>query len=304
MIRFKLFFAVVIWGCAFALTKRTLSELTPVTLVTMRCLLGSIVMLFLTGGISWIRHLPAKDWMKIFFLSVLGISFLQCLQGYSLLNTSANHAGWLNATTPLTVMGMMLVLYGEKIGKARLAGLLLGFIGALTIIFSRQTSAGAIIPTGLGDILFLITCMMWAIYTVLIGRWFKHIPHTKVTTLSMMISTAVLIPFFMTGNSMHQLASASLPAWGCIAYLGILSSGLGYSFWNEGVGKIGPSLVSGFLYFQPLASAICAHFVLNEDLSVYTFMGGVLIMGGVYWINGGRRGINLLKKIYSEIIPA
>ena len=51
-------------------------------------------------------------------------------------------------------------------------------------------------------------------------------------------------------------------------------------------------------FSEQLTGMAAGKLILNESVSPYAVVGGVLIMGGVYWINGGRAGAGPLKKLY------
>jgi drug/metabolite transporter (DMT)-like permease len=75
----------------------------------------------------------------------------------------------------------------------------------------------------------------------------------------------------------------------CLGYLGFLSSGLGYLFWNAAVKELGPSAAAAFLYLEPLAALAAGRLMLGESIAASAVLGGALILVGVYWINVGRR---------------
>lgn len=298
----KVLFAISVWGVAFAFTKQAVSEISPLTLITLRCALGSAVMLFTAGSFSWLKTLSAGDWAKVIFLSVLGVIIQQMLQAYALLKTTANHAGWLIALTPLIVAVLSAFFLGEKISKLRTAGFGAGFAGALLVVFSRQHGeGGSIIPTGAGDLLFIISCFTWAVYVILMSRGLKDIELGRITMLNMTLSFALLLPVFLLSGKFHELGNLSRSGWIAVAFLGILGSGICYNLWNSGVETLGPSTTASFIYFQPFATLAAASFMLNEHISPMVVTGGLLILSGVYWVNGGRRGADLGKKIYCAL---
>lgn len=303
MVYFKVLFAIVVWGFAFVFTKRALGEISPLTLITLRCILGSIIMISYTGSLEWMTDISRKDWGKILFLSVLGVFVQQLIQAFALVHTSANHAGWLIAVTPVVTVGLLAVMFGEKVGRLRSLGFLIGFIGTMAVIFSRQAgSGGTLLPTGLGDFLFLISCFTWAFYVILISRWLRDYPLGHVTVLNMFISCAIAVTISSMNGNMAETANLSGKGWAAVAYLGILGSGISYGFWNSGVGKLGPSRTVAFIYFQPFITLIGAKFMLGESISPLAVAGGILILGAVYWINGGRAGAETGKKIYCRLI--
>jgi|GEM_PF-1521994 len=298
MIYVKVMFAIIVWGTSFVFTKTALAEMSVMSLVFARCFLGSLVMLLFSRRFGWLKKFTAKDWLRITIIAGLGVVFQQLLQGYAMLHTSSNHAGWLIGATPLAVAALLTLVFKEKIGRLRLAGFGLGFIGTVLVVASRQSVGGVVTPTGFGDAIFLISCVTWALYVILLNRWFSKYSQADVTMLTMALSCVILIvPGLIDGMPAQVMRLTPMGIWS-VCYLGVLSSGVAYTFWNMGVEKLGPAAVSSFIYFESFAAMAAGKLILNESVSPYAVVGGVLIMGGVYWINGGRAGAGPLKKLY------
>jgi len=288
--RLKVLLTVLIWGASFAFTKRALAEVSPLALVLARCGLGSLCMLSLARVPGLFRGLAPKEWLQLLAISLSGVVGQQTIQAFALRQTSANHAGWILAATPIAVALAMALLFGERMGLRRWSGFGLGAAGTLLVILSRQSVAGTgFISTGRGDFLFLLSCGNWALYVIMMDRWLKSRSQRAVTVMSMVMGLAVIAVATLASGQAHELLRVSVKGWVCLGYLGLLSSGLGYLFWNAGVEEIGPSAASAFLYLEPLAALAAGRIMLGEAVAATTVLGGALILVGVYWVNAGRR---------------
>jgi drug/metabolite transporter (DMT)-like permease len=297
----KVFLAVCFWGASFSYTKKALTDVSPETLTALRCLLGTVTLLFFTKSFKWIEPLKNIRLLpKLIFISFLGIAGHKTLQAYAMINTSANHAGWLIGAIPLIVVFVMMMFFKEKIGKLRLLGFVLGFFGILIVAVSEQVDIkGALIPTGLGDILIIISCFSWAFYTILMKRWFADFKTFDITLVTMVIAFLMMSVVYLLKGNFTEISRISFDGWVSILYLGIFCSAIAFVLWNTGVEKLGPSKVSSFLYLEPFPAIITGFIVLGEKISPVAFFGGSIILAGVYWVNGGRRGAGILRKIYS-----
>ncbi|MCX5783157.1 MAG: DMT family transporter [Elusimicrobia bacterium] len=299
MTYFKVLFTVLFWGGAFALAKRALTEVSPVTLVMLRCFLGSAVMLLFAGDIRWIKKVSAQEWRRIIIAGLLGILGQQLIQAYGLLHTSANHAGWIIGLVPIAVAVILKFMFKEKLGSLRGLGFALGFAGTAMVVFSRQSGAGAsIIPTGFGDFLFIVSCFNWAMYVIMTGKWFKSITQDKVSVLGMLISFFAMFLWSFLGGYLPETLHVSARGWVYILLLGVVSSGVCYSFWNASVEKLGAHKASAFLYLEPLSALITSVLLLGEIISPYSIAGGFLILAGVYVVNSGTT-MQIFKKFFS-----
>jgi len=290
MTRLKVLLAVLIWGASFAFTKRALAEVSPLALVLARCGLGSIVMLALTREPGLFRGLRPRDWIQLSAVSLSGVVGQQVIQAFALRQTSANHAGWILAATPIVVALAMAAIFGERMGWRSWSGFALGAAGTLLVVFSRQTVSGVgLVATQRGDSLFTASCFNWAFYVVMMDRWPGSRPQRTVTVLSMVMGFGFMAAACLAGGQWRELGHVSPGGWLCLGYLGALSSAVGYLFWNAGVEEIGPSATSAFLYLEPLAALTAGRLMLGEGIAAKAVAGGALILAGVYWVNAGRR---------------
>src|SRR5678815_5234076 len=78
------FFAVIVWGASFIATKIALKEISPLTIVWLRFLMG-VVILGLAVGLRKQFTLPdKKEWAYFALLGFLGITVHQVLQSNGL----------------------------------------------------------------------------------------------------------------------------------------------------------------------------------------------------------------------------
>ena len=283
-------FSTAVWGGAYPFTKYLVTEISPVTIVAFRALVGSLLLVLLTGSrLEASDFRPGNIW-KIFVMSVLGVSAMQFVQARALTYTSANHAGWLIASTPILVAAAMTLL-GERLGVPKIIAFTLGFLGTLVVIFSRASGPAASLPSAHADLIFTGTCVAWAAYVVLTRKWLTFWRQTKVTTLTMLTALATMLPIWYFSGKSGELADLTAKGWLSLGYLSVLSSALAYWFWNNSVEGLGATRSSYFIYIEPFSTLLSAYVLLGEPLSPAAFAGGLLIMAGVYFVNTGRHTV-------------
>lgn len=280
---FQVVFATVVWGAAYPFTKQLVTELSPVSIITFRALVGSLGLLLFSGSKLKTSDFRFSFLWKLLVMSVLGVSAQQFIQAYALKYTASSHAGWLMACTPIIVAGLMAAA-GEKIGPLKIAAFLLGLAGTLLVVFSRSGSGAFALPSTLGDLLFLTSCLAWAFYVLFTKKWLNAWPQTKVTTLTMLVALVTVLPCWFLRGGPSEFAALSPRAWSSLAYLSLLSSALAYLFWNNSVEGLGPVKSSYFIYIEPFSTLACAYFLLGENATAAAFAGGLLILAGVYLV--------------------
>jgi drug/metabolite transporter (DMT)-like permease len=65
-------------------------------------------------------------------------------------------------------------------------------------------------------------------------------------------------------------------------FLGVLGT-LTQWFWQIGIANIGAARAGIFLYLEPVATTSLAVPLLHESAGIFTIVGGLLVLAGVWW---------------------
>ena len=268
----------IVWGCSFIFIKLGLEILTPFGVAFVRCALGALALLIYAKlrGIS----LP-KDHMVRFHLWVVAI-FINVIPGifFALAETAVTSilAGIINAVTPLmTIIAILVINREEKPKPSQLLGLLLGFLGVLTVLGAWR---------GLGD------NPLWAILALLLavscyGLSFpytrKYVIPLKIQTESLMamqltLAAFTLLPFFLfDGISKYEYRIGPVLA---MIGLGVFGSGFAY-LWNYKVMQLaGSAIASSVTYLTPLVAITVGIIFLNESITWNEPVGALIVLLG------------------------
>ena len=285
----------IVWGCSFIFIKLGLEFLTPFGVAFVRCALGAATLL------AWARYkkiaLPKsrKIWLHLWVVSLL----LNVIPGvfFALAETEVTSilAGIINAVTPLmTLLAIALVTRDEKPKFYQVLGILIGFIGVLTVLGVWK---------GLGE------NPLWAIFVLLAavtcyGFSFPYsrrfiLPH-KIQPESMaaaQVTTGAitLLPFFLY-DGISQTAYLPGPVFAMIA-LGVLGSGFAY-IWNFKIMTIaGSAIASSVTYLTPVVAVIVGVIFLKERLFWYEPVGALIVLLAVAI---GQNRIKLKRKVLAK----
>ena len=81
---------------------------------------------------------------------------------------------------------------------------------------------------------------------------------------------------------------ASGPAVAATLYLALIITAWGYVVWNWALARVEASRTAAFLTVQPIVGALLGAVVLGDPVSVYTGVGGALIVAGL-WMSVAAR---------------
>lgn len=279
-------FAVVAWGASFIATKVVLRDVSPITLVWLRFLLG-VVILGLAVILRRQLALPKIKELGYFaFLGFLGITFHQWLQSTGLLTAQASTTAWIVATTPVFIALLGWLTLRERLGWLQVIGIALAAMGVLLVVSEGDLMSLAEGRFGTrGDFLILISAVNWAVFSVISRRGLKQHPAAMmmfyVMTFGWLFTSLVLF----AGPGLKEIEKLTTSGWWGIVFLGFACSGLAYIFWYDALTVLPAAQVGSFLYIEPLVAVMVAAVLLGEAITFVSILGGAIILWGVWLVN-------------------
>ena len=134
-----------------------------------------------------------------------------------------------------------------------------------------------------------------AAYTLLGKKLMEKYDPFLVVAYVNVLGAICLTPFSIAENSFSQVFTLSLGEWSAILYLALTCSLLGYFIWFRVMNQVKAAVASSFLFAEPLVTVIFAAIFVQEQITLFTFAGGLLIFGGVFLVTD-RQGNSLLFK--------
>ena len=125
----------------------------------------------------------------------------------------------------------------------------------------------------------------WALFTVLSKRILNRMPSALMITYVMAFGWLAVVPLFLGASGWLDIPRLTLAGWGGIAFLGVLCSGVAYTFWYDALEAAGASQVAAFLYIEPIVTVIVAATLIGEQVTWATLMGGAIILLGLWLVN-------------------
>ena len=267
-----------VWGCSFIFIKLGLEFLTPFGVAFGRCALGALTLL------AWAKYkgiaLPESK-MVLFHLWVVSL-LLNVIPGifFALAETEVTSvlAGIINAVTPLmTLLAIMLVTRNEKPKFHQVIGILIGFIGVLTVLGAWK---------GLGNnplwaILILLAAVTCYGFSFPYSRRFV-LPHKlapeSIAAGQVTLGALTMLPFFIY-NGIDKYEYKAVPVFAMIA-LGVFGSGFAY-IWNFKVmASAGSAIASSVTYLTPVVAVIVGVIFLQEKIHWYEPVGALIVLLG------------------------
>ena len=271
------FTTITIWSVAFVSNKVLLAYISPIENMILRFLLAYLLLLFLYPHSS---PFYLKDELRFFLLGFLGIFVYFLLENFALKYTQAANVGLYMGALPLfTAIFAHFLTKDERLNKNTIIGFLVAIVGIALILLD-----GAAFTLRLkGDLLAILAAIVFALYSVALKLAPKGYHYIVITRKSFFYGIILmLLYFFLSGKELHTQALTIPVVWINILFLGVLSSGLAFILWQQGIKQIGAMSASNYIYLVPLITAATGIAALDEKLTLKMGFGAVLILIGLF----------------------
>lgn len=275
----------IVWGASFLFIKIGLTGLSPAQVALARICLGAVALIAIA---AWRRKPLPRDpvlWGHFAVLSVLLCVIPFLLFSWAEQYISSGLASIFNATTPLiTMLIAAAALPTERFTRQRTTGLVLGFLGVLTIVGVWQGIDVSHELTAQLACLGATTC--YGISFVYVRRFISGRNLDAPTiALGQVCSAAVvmlaLTPFIAT--SPVRLDTSIVLS---MIALGAFGTGLAYA-WNASIiAAWGATNASAVTYLTPVVGVLLGVLILDEPLAWNQPAGAVLVVLGILAAHG------------------
>jgi drug/metabolite transporter (DMT)-like permease len=279
-----------IWGINFSVVKLALRDFSPLAFNALRFSAGTFIMLVIMGLRGETTGLARRDLLPVFGLGLIGHTFYQVLFINGIARTTSSNSSLLMATSPIWVVIIGHVLKIERTGRLVWAGILLSFTGMLLLILGRGQGISLAEGQMLGDLLVLISAMMWALYTTGSKPLLARYSPLKLTALSMLAGTVMLDLISLPALLSQDWAAITPGAWGGLAYSSVFAVVVGYVFWYTSVQRVGNARTAVYSNLTPVIAVIVAWLVVGDRLTPLQALGALVVLGGIVLTRRGRVG--------------
>lgn len=283
----------LIWGASFLFIKVALTDLHPLYVALARISIGAVTLLVLL--VATRDRLPSglAVWGHLTVAALFLNSIPFTLFSYGERHVSSLVAGIWNATTPLsTLIVALAVLPTERPTRAKILGLVLGFVGVLTVLGFWRGLGGADLT---GQLMCLAAASSYGVGVPYIRRFLIGRP---VSGQASTPGRGTSGPALATGQLLVaslQLAVvapivAGTPTWpthwsgqvlASVLALGALGTGIAFVLNYRVIRLAGATSASTVTYLIPVVSTTLGVMVLGEHLTWNQPVGAVVVLVAV-----------------------
>ena len=278
----------LIYAANFTIAKPVMSGDTPYVkpfgFIMMRVIAATVLI--------WISHflfvrekVESKDLFRLALCAVFGVAGNQLTFFYGLNLTTPINGALIMLTTPILVLILSLIIFGERLTWFKSSGILLGLCGASFLILSNNSTAADAPNPALGNIFIGINAACYACYLVLVKPMMdKYSPFTTLKWV-FLFGTIYVIPFGF--NQMMEIEWKGMPntILAAIVYVLVFVTFLTYVLNGAALGIVKPSVSSAYIYLQPLLASSIAVWAGKDSITWSMLFAALLIFAGVYLVS-------------------
>jgi drug/metabolite transporter (DMT)-like permease len=282
----RLVLAMVFWGGTFIAAKPVSQELGPYTAAFFRFLMASLVLAALVihreGRIPALRR---PQIMAVVLLGLTGILFYNVLFFSALKTAEAGRAALIIASNPVFIALFSALLFGERIGPVRAAGILLSITGAMIVISGGDMQMILQGELGQSDVYLLGCVFSWVAYTLIGKRVMTGLDPLTAVAYSCIAGTLMLFFPALDEGMANELFSVTPAVLAALSYLAFFGTVLAFVWFYRGVHQIGAMRAGLFINLVPVSAVTLGILILGEKPGFSLLIGGGMILMGLVLTN-------------------
>ncbi len=255
----------------------------PLWFATLRIALGAITLFAVLAATGALKRPGRADLPAILAVGFLHMAvFLGCVN-LALLYVGAGRSAVLAYTTPLWVVPAAVLFLGERLDLLKAVGLLIGFLGILTLFNPAAMDWSE--PTAiLGNGLLILAAFAWAgaIVQVRAHRW-ESTP-LQLAPWQMLVALPILAIVAFVVEGIPEVSWSPKLGW-ILAYNGPLATA--FCFWAATtVARDLPAITTSLGFFGvPMAGILFSGLILGEPLEFSLGLGLASLILGLTLVN-------------------
>ena len=270
--------ASIIWGFAFVAQSRGMESVGPFTFQAARMLLAFLVLFPASAVVRAVkkkrtldvpRFFPPRLWASA-ALSGVFLFIASSFQQVGMLYTDVGHAGFLTALY-LLIIPFLGLFFGRRVPLRLWLAVLLALAGLWSLCMTAEGFS-----MNKGDVLMLFSALFFSFQILsldLLSKPFDGVQYTAVQMLTAGILSLVCALCFET-PSIEGLMGAALP----IAYAGVLSCGVAYTFQVLGQQHTHPTVASILMSLEGVFAVLGGALMLAQIPTLSELAGCVLML--------------------------
>ncbi|HET7480299.1 MAG TPA: DMT family transporter, partial [Rubrobacteraceae bacterium] len=247
-------------------------------LVAFRAVVGWVaVVLFVlaTGGARSLR-VPGRDLAFLAPLGLIGIGAFYLLYFYTVRESTIGTAAILLYSSPAFVVVLAWLFLGEKLGRAKIAALVLTFCG-ISLVAGAYDPANlevspAVLATG------LLSGLTYGLYSIFGRPVAGRLPPSVILSYALFFGGILLLAFAVP--TLGTLTGLSPVSYAILLMLAVVHTTLAFALYTFGLGRLGAGRSAIVATVEPVVAGALGVLLLGEAATAAKVVGALLVLAG------------------------
>ena len=198
------------------------------------------------------------------------------------MSTTMANMGIIYTSSPIFIIVLSVLFFGDKINLSRVTGLVLCLSGVLIIICKGDFTYLVNFKFTAGDLWMLGAAVGWAIYSIFLINWKSSFSLMARFTLIALFGAISLFPFYLIDESyfFDTAFNNNFIFW--ILFAAISPGIIAFTLYTKVQKYVGASLAGFTLYIFSIYTAIYGIILFDESLLSFHYYGAALVFIGIY----------------------
>lgn len=279
MTKSRVFFALLLigtafWGISFPVTKDSFSVIHPFTFLLYRFLIAAVVLNFIFNKQL---SLISKQGIKYGLLAGIPLGLAILLHTVGLKYTSSSNASFIAGIEVLLIPLLKLFFFKKRVQPKMWLACTLALVGLYVIAMTSSTGFA------IGDLYVFIGSIFFSLYVLLVSKL-----KDKTEAFSFVIVQLYTCAAFYAVLTVATLGPSALyvpmqeDVWTALLFTGVLATAYMYCVQNIAQKHIEEEKIALAYLSEPIFATVAAYFMINEEITMRTIVGGLLILSAMF----------------------
>ena len=225
-----------------------------------------------------------KESKKLFFLGAMGCGVCGVFPFIAGITTPIANMGIIYTSSPIFIILISSYFYKESLNTIQLLGLVLCFVGVISIIAKGDLSLLISLKFTSGDLWMLGAAVGWALYAVFLLNWKSKFSLFSRFTIIAFFGAISLLPFSLFENYFIRSVIFNNNFYFWTIFAAISPGIIAFSLYTQVQKNLGASITGFTLYLFTVYGAFYGIVIFGEQLESYHYYGASLVFAGMFLV--------------------
>ena len=271
--------AILLWGANWPVMKLGLGHVSPLWFSAARFATGAACLLAWQGLRGEVRWPQRRDLPRVVSIGLLQMMLFTALGTVAMTHLPAGRSAILSYTTPLWVLPVAVLLFGERIERRHWTGLGLAGFGVLVLLNPHAVDWGDRQVIG-ANAMLVAASLAWAVCILHLRYGSASASAIQLAPWQMLLAAAALAPlaYFVEGPF---TGDGTATFWACLGFVGPVATAFCFCAVNAASARLPASTTATLMMAVPVTGLTLSAAILHEAVSIDLIGGALAIVLGI-----------------------